>query len=70
MANAKVEKECARTNFANSTWFNGLVNTGSFYNPLTKTRGGEHPNSTKEFSVVSTEVGDLDDLEASKIRGD
>ena len=51
-----MEKECNRTNLANSSWFNGLVSTGQFYNPLTKKRNIEAPNETKEISVVSSSV--------------
>lgn len=51
---SKVEKECNRTNLANSTWFNGLISTGQFYNSLTKKRKVERPNETKEMSIASS----------------
>ena len=60
LAKNKVQKECERTNYANSTWFNGLVTTGQFYNPLTKKRNIEAPNETKQFSMVSSSDATLD----------
>ena len=62
-----MEKECNRTNLANSSWFNGLVSTGQFYNPLTKKRNIEAPNETKEISVVSSSA-DLGETKSSDLK--
>ena len=48
----KVEKECQRTDFANSKWFNQLVQSGQFYKSLTKARETDLPNQTKEVSTM------------------
>ena len=56
MDNPRVEKECNRTDLANSNWYNQLIHSGQFYNPLTKKRDLGQPNSTKEISIISTEA--------------
>ena len=44
-------KECVRTEVANSRWFDDLLMTGQFYNPLTKLKGIQRPRSNKDISV-------------------
>ena len=47
-------KECVRTELANSRWFDDLLMTGQFYNPLTKLKNVQRPRSNKNLSVSET----------------
>lgn len=61
---SRVDKECQRTNLANSTWFNGIVERGQFYKPLTVNKGLIASNDNKELSVELS-VAKSQDLETA-----
>ena len=53
IAPTKVEKECNRTNEANSLWFYNLIQSGMQYKPLTRIAEMKPTLDVKEMSVTT-----------------